>query len=95
MRRVKNQVVDSNGGSYTSNHVTFNLDNFYNSGTDYFDRAESNVTIPLNLLVEFKNITDNSALVANETANTFCASLKHGSYQVIDKINFKLNGNEA
>ena len=87
-------VVDSNGSSYTSGRVTFNLDNIANSGSDYFNASETYVSIPLNLAVEFKNTTDATHLSASDVGNMYCASLKSGAYQIIDKINYKLNGNE-
>jgi hypothetical protein len=93
------EIPDSNGGAYSSNKVTFNLDNISNSGDSYFNAKESLIVIPLNLAVEVLNTTAlaTTTLLDNGTAlqNYFVASLKSGAYQIIDKINYKLNGNEV
>ena len=92
------EIADSNGKSYSSGKVVFNLDNISNSGTDYFNAKESIIMIPINLCVQVDNTTTGataSFLLAPTTlATNFIASLKNGSHQLIDKINFKINNNE-
>ena len=86
-------INDSNGLSYTSNKVTFNLDSF-NSGSDYFSASESYIQIPLNIAVNFAGTSTIMLTSATSVENNFIASLKNGSYNIIDKINYKLAGNE-
>lgn len=96
--RIFVDVPDSNGGSYSSNKVTWALDNISNSGDSYFDAKQSMVLLPINLAVEFLQTAGTGSMMlstGNTIANGFVASLKSGAYQIIDKINFKLNGNEV
>ena len=92
------EIPDANGASYTSGRVTFNLDSVANSSDSYFNAKETFVQIPLNLAVEFKNTTAGAttSILASDSqvSNAFIASLKNGSYQIINSLNFKLNGNE-
>jgi hypothetical protein len=89
-------IPDSNASQYSSNKVNFVLDNIGNSATDYFNFQESFVQIPLNLSIKFVASTGTAPLLTSITSieNNFMASLKSGSYNIIDKINYKLNGNE-
>ena len=91
-------VPDSNGLSYSAGKVIFNLDNLACSGSDYFSPSESYIQIPLNLAVMFSSATNNALLNSVDTTkcfeNAFIAGLKNGSYNLIDKINFKFAGNE-
>jgi hypothetical protein len=95
------EIPDSNSGVYSSGKVTFNLDNISNSGGEYFNAKETIVQIPLNLCVEVKNTQAGASTTlfkdapATQVASRFIASLKNGSYHLIDKINYKLNGNEV
>lgn len=96
--RIFVDVPDSNGGSYASNKVSWALDNISNSGEMFFDAKQSLVLLPINLCVQFSQTAGAAQMLANTTANipnSFIASLKSGAYQLIDKINFKLNGNEV
>lgn len=96
-------TVDSQGNSYVANKVMFNLKEHANSGESYFNPAESFITIPLNIAVEFYNSASTVSLLAGDKGNAgttdnenaFVASLKNGSYHIIDRINYKLNGNEV
>lgn len=93
------EIPDSNSGVYSSGRVTFNLDSVSNSSDAYFNAKETFIQIPLNLAVRLENTTNGSVVSlfnsADSMANSFVASLKNGSYQIIDKINFKMNQNEV
>lgn len=89
------EIADSNNGSYSSNRITFSLDNIATTASHYFNPTESYITIPLNMAVEFASTANaNGFLDDTSIKNNFVASLKNGSYQLIDKINYKLNANE-
>lgn len=91
-------IGDNNGTSYTSKRVNFDLASIANSGEDYFNPSESMVQIPLVLSVRTTNTTASASLLANNsttaTQNAFVAGLKNGSYNIINSINYKINGNE-
>lgn len=93
------EIPDSNSGVYSSGRVTFNLDSVSNSNDSYFNAQQTYIQIPLNLAVEIKNTTAAAVATpfaaANSIAANFVASLKAGSFHLIDKINFKMNQNEV
>lgn len=90
------EVADSNNGSYSSSRITFSLDNIATTASHYFNPTESYITVPLNMAVEFASTANTNGFLDDASIkNNFVASLKNGSYQIIDKINYKLNGNEV
>lgn len=74
-------VPDANGGSYTSNQITFDLSNIANNNM-CVDWKSSYMHIPLTAIV-------NSAGFANESA--FMLSLKNGNYQLIHSFSVMLS----
>ena len=92
------EVVDNNGKNYNSRRVNWDLANIANSGQDFFNVKESLVQIPLVLDVEFTSGTAANSMLetaTNSVSSQFVASLKSGSYNIINAINYKINGNEV
>ena len=92
------EIVDNNGKSYNSRRVNFDLANVSNSGADFFNVKESLVQIPLVLDVQFTSSSAATSMLetaTNSISSQFVASLKSGAYNIINSINYKINGNEV
>lgn len=86
--RQDSWVIDSNGGSYNSGQIQFDLSTFANSNK-YMDLRSATLIIPIVL-----NITSTQALGSITNENAFALSLKNGVYQIINSMSVILSNNE-
>ena len=89
-------TTDSNNTNYSQNQVIMDLANLANSGS-YINFLQSYQVFPLVLAVNFKADTDNETMLSKTDAigNNLLASLKNGSYQIINSVNVLLGSNEV
>ena len=81
-------VNDNNNGSYSSGQIVFDLNTFSNANR-FFNAQRSYISIPLVLTV------NSAAGFEDDSQNAFVASLKNGSYQIINSLSIQLCNNEV
>ena len=78
------QVDNSNGGSYSTGQVNFDLGNTF---TDWTNFREGVITIPLVM-----SLSGGASSITTNVANAFAMSLKNGYHQLIHSYSIQLNG---
>lgn len=71
-------IYDSNNGSYTAGQITFDCQSIVNSNR-FIDLKSSYLTVPFQIVLSLSAST-----FAADAVNAFAASLKNGSYQIIN-----------
>ena len=86
-------IGDSNGTSYPSGQIVFDLAGLSNSGK-FIDWSQTNLVIPLVL-----NVQNTSAVAggfgANVIENAFCASFKNGFHHLIHSMSVEITNNQV
>ena len=93
LNKQYNYISDSNGNSYNSGQIQFDLANFSNSGR-YFNFKESTLVIPLVLAMKNTPAAGGSKFLTSNNENAFSMSLKNGVHQIINSISLQLSNNE-